>query len=122
MTPRTYGPLGILGLLLDEQSQQEEPPQDEDELQRDGENRLTVPDEYVSESYHAYKFSEVSQKILQERFSFRFSLYDWSLRGFFRDATLSKHYADDLEPLYKELETIYSTSEPKASTYPLMHL
>ncbi len=52
MTPRTYGPLGILGLLLDEQSQQGEPPQDEDELQRDGENRLTVPDEYVSESYH----------------------------------------------------------------------
>ncbi|SJL09040.1 uncharacterized protein ARMOST_12416 [Armillaria ostoyae] len=112
--PRTYSPLEILGLLLDGQSQQEEPPRDEDELRRDGENRLTVPDEYVSEPHHAYKFSEVSQTILKERLSFRFSLYDWSLRGFFRNATLSNHYADDLEPLYKELETIYSTSEPKA--------
>ncbi|SJL03970.1 uncharacterized protein ARMOST_07327 [Armillaria ostoyae] len=95
--PRTYGPLGILGPLLDGELQEEdEPPQDEDESCR-----------------KAYKFSEVSKTILQDRLGFHFSsLHDWTPQRLFCNVSSSKHYADDLEPLYNELETIYSTAEP----------
>ncbi|PBK99648.1 hypothetical protein ARMGADRAFT_512361 [Armillaria gallica] len=95
--PRTYGPLGILGPLLDGELQNEdEPSQDEDESYR-----------------KAYKFSEVSKTILQDRLGFRFFSYDdWTPQHLFCDVSSSKHYADDLEPLYNELETIYSTAEP----------
>ncbi len=70
----------------------------------------------------AFKFSEVSKTILQDRLGFRFFLYDdWTPQHLFCDVSSSKHYADDLEPLYNELETIYSTAEPDVSTHPFMY-